>query len=133
MCCAFSLRLDLGEDVRLAEDEEVLAVERDLGAAVLAVEDLVALGDVERDALLPVVVETTVADGDDLALLRLLLGGIGKDDATCGGGLLLDRPHDQPIAQGLQLHVEPPSERGVWNPALLWHSSIQSASDLATV
>jgi hypothetical protein len=113
MCCAFSVRLDLGEDVRLAEHQQILAVERDLGAAVLAVEDLVALGDVERDALLAVLVEPALADGDDLALLRLLLGGVGEHDATRGGGLLLDRPHDQPIAQGLQLHVYLRRERNV--------------------
>ena len=34
---------DLGEDVRLAQHEQVVAVDLDLGAAVLAVEDLVAL------------------------------------------------------------------------------------------
>ena len=37
-------------------------------------------------------------DGEDLALLGLFLGGIGQDDATGSGLLLLDRPHDQTIA-----------------------------------
>ena len=46
-----SLALDLGEDVGLAQDQQVLAVDLDLRAAVLGVQDLVALGDVERDAL----------------------------------------------------------------------------------
>jgi hypothetical protein len=73
-----SLGLDLGEDVGLAKDQQVLAVDLDLRAAVLRVEDLVALGDVERDALLALVVEPAVADGDDLALLGLLLGGVGR-------------------------------------------------------
>ena len=81
---------DLGEHVRLAQDEQVLAVDRDLGAAVLGVEDLVALGDVERAAL-AVLVDRAVADGEDLALLRLLLGGVGEDDAARGRLLLLDR------------------------------------------
>ena len=44
-------------------------------------------------------------DGDDQALLRLLLRGVGQDEATSGGLLLLDRPHDEPVAQGLELHV----------------------------
>ena len=35
--------LDLGQDVGLAQDQEVLAVDLDLGAAVLGVQDLVAL------------------------------------------------------------------------------------------
>ena len=44
-------------------------------------------------------------DGEDLALLRLLLGGVREDDATGSRLLLLDRPHDEPIAQGLELHL----------------------------
>src|SRR3954468_10833382 len=77
--CAISLlslflALDLGQDVGLAQDEQLLAVHLDLCTAVLRVEDLVALGHVERHAL-TVVVELAVTDGEDLALLRLLLGG----------------------------------------------------------
>ena len=45
--------LDLGQDVGLAQDEQLLAVDLDLGPAVLAVQDLVARADVERDALSP--------------------------------------------------------------------------------
>ena len=87
-----------------AGDEEILAVHRDLRAAVLGVEDLVALRDVERDALLAFVVVAAVADRDDLALLGLLLGGVREDDATRRGLLLLDRPDDQAVAQRLELH-----------------------------
>src|SRR4051794_4819838 len=72
------LRLDLGQDVGLAQDQQVLAVDLDLGSAVLAVEHGVALRDVERDALVAVVVVAAVADGDDLAALRLLLRGVGR-------------------------------------------------------
>src|SRR5947209_9954086 len=105
MCIQFSLGLHEGEDVGLAQDEQILPVDLDLGPAVLAVEHLVALLDVKRDAF-AVVVELAVAGGEDLALLRLLLGGVGKDQPTGRGLLLLDRPHDQAIAQGLELHVE---------------------------
>ena len=66
----FSLVLDLGEDVGLAQDQQVLAVDGDLGAAVLGVEDLVALGDVEGDALLAILVPLAFADGEDLLVLR---------------------------------------------------------------
>src|SRR3954451_19429335 len=104
MCSYVLLGLDLGEDVGLAQNEQVLAVDLDLGAAVLGVEDLVALRDVERDALLAFIVEAALAHGDDLALLGLLLGGVGEDDAAGGRLLLLDRPHDEPVAQGLELH-----------------------------
>src|SRR3954451_15708638 len=113
MCLCVLIGLDLGEDVGLAEHEQILSVDLDLGAAVLRVEDLVALRDVERNALLALVVVTAVADGDDLALLRLFLGGVGEDDAAGGRLLLLDCPHDQAIAQGLELHVQMTSVRGV--------------------
>src|SRR5664279_1626401 len=105
-----SLGLDAGEDIGLAQHEQVLPVDLDLGPAVLAVEDLVALLHVQRDAL-AVLVHLAVADCEDLALLRLLLGCLGEDDATCSGLLLLDRPHDQAIAQGCLLYVEKPPSR----------------------
>src|SRR3954452_13734460 len=118
------LRLDLGQDVGLAQDQQVLAVDLDLGSAVLAVEHGVALRDVERDALLAIIVVAAVADGDDLAALRLLLRGVGEDDAAGSRLLLLDRPHDEPIAQRLELHVWMNLRRG-W----IWHSPVASAND----
>src|SRR4051795_4823623 len=118
MCLCVLLGLDLGEDVGLAEHEQILAVDLDLGAAVLRVEDLVALRDVERNALLALVVVTAVADGDDLSLLRLFLGGVGEDDAAGGRLLLLDRPHDEPVAQGLELHVWKTSSGKGWKSGL---------------
>src|SRR6476646_8378184 len=104
MFSEFSLRLDAGEDVGLAQHEQVLPVDLDLGPAVLAVEDLVALLHVQRDAL-AVVVELAVASRHDLTLLRLLLRGVRENETACGRLLLLDRPHDQAIAQGLELHL----------------------------
>src|SRR5919106_1594984 len=96
--------LDLGEDVRLPQDEEILPVDGDLGAAVLAVEDLVPLTDVERDALLTVLIPLALAYGDDLALLRLLLSGVREDDAAGRHLLLLRCLDDHSVAKGLQLH-----------------------------
>ena len=63
---SFSLLLDDREDVVLAQDDVLFAVELDLGARVLADEDLVAVLDVER-AELAVLEDLAVADGDDLA------------------------------------------------------------------
>jgi hypothetical protein len=94
-----------GQHVGLAEDEQVVAVHLDLRAAVLGVQDLVALGHVQRDALLAVLIPLAVADGKDLPLLGLLLGGVGEDDARGGRLVLLERLDDQPIAQGLELHL----------------------------
>src|SRR5688500_12214447 len=100
--------LDLGQDVGLAQHEELVPVDVDLGPPVLAVEDLVALADVQRDALLALLVPTALADGDDLALLWLLLRGVGEDDAASGRLLLLDRLDDHAVAKWLQLHRIPP-------------------------
>src|SRR5690606_10026717 len=60
------------QDVAGGQDEVVLAAVLDLGAAVLAVDDAVTDGDVQRDALVAVLVPATRADGQDLTLLGLL-------------------------------------------------------------
>src|SRR4051794_7297649 len=77
---------DDSEDVTRGEDEVLLAAVLDLGAAVLAVDHLVADRHVQRDAV-AVVVDTAGTDRLDLALLGLLLGGVRNDQAG-GGGLL---------------------------------------------
>src|ERR1044071_5809668 len=63
------------EDVLLADDEELVVLELELGPRVLPVEDLLPDLDVHRDAL-ALGVEGAGADGQDLALLGLLLGGV---------------------------------------------------------
>jgi hypothetical protein len=71
------------QDVASRQHEELVSAELHLGAAVLAVQHPVAHGDVERHAV-AVVVDAAGADGDDFALLGLLLGGVGDDEAsTC--------------------------------------------------
>src|SRR5256885_16865680 len=75
-----ALLFDDREDVARGQHEVLLAGVLDLGAAVLAVEHDVADRNVERDAV-AVVVEAAGADGDDGALLWLLLRGIRNDDA----------------------------------------------------
>src|SRR5918995_3573108 len=102
--------LDLGQDVRLAQDEQVLAVDGDLGTPVLAVQDLVTLADVERDPLLAVLVPLALAGRHDLALLGLLLRSVREDDPAGRGLLLLSCLDDHSIAKGLQLHRLPPSK-----------------------
>src|SRR5688572_9793422 len=77
--------LDDGEHVAGGEHEVLLAGVLDLGAAVLAVEDLVADLHVERHA--GAVLEATRADGQDGALLGLLLGRVGDDQTGRGGAL----------------------------------------------
>src|SRR5882724_8793933 len=59
------------------------AVDLDLRPGILAEQNGLADLDVERRQL-AVVVDLALADGDHLTLLRLLLGGIGDDDAALG-------------------------------------------------
>src|SRR4029450_1555501 len=93
--------LDDREHVTGREDQGLLAGVLDLGTAVLAVENGVADLDVERDPLLAVVVEPARADREDLALLRLLLGGVRNDQA--GGRRLLgvERLDDDAVLERL--------------------------------
>ena len=43
--------------------------------------------------------------GQDFALLGLLLGGVGDDQAAGGGLLGLVGPHDDAVFEGLELHA----------------------------
>src|SRR5277367_6469903 len=81
------LLLDDAENVLFAEDEVVFALNLHFGAGVLAEQDGVAGLDVER-ADLAVLENLAVADGDDFALKRLLLGAVGDDDSALGLVLL---------------------------------------------
>src|SRR6476660_1522062 len=94
--------LDDREDVLLAHDEELVAVDLELGAGVFGVEDLVPLLDVHRLAL-PVIEDATGPSGEDLALLGLLLGGVRKDDPALGRLLTGGRLDDDSIAQRAKL------------------------------
>src|SRR5918993_214643 len=93
-----------GEHVAAGQDQEVLAVDRDLGAAVLGVQDGLADADVEGDELAGCLGALAGTDSEDLALLRLLLGGVGDDQA--GGRRLLGlvRLHDDAVIERLQGH-----------------------------
>ena len=95
---------DDGEHVARREHQVLLAGVADLGAAVLGVQHHVALGDVDRDAV-ALVVDPARADGEDGALLRLLLGGVGNDDAGRGGGLGLQRLDDDAVLQRLDVDL----------------------------
>ena len=85
-----------------------IAVDLDLVAAVLAEQDAVALLDVQG-ANRPLVVELAVADGDDLALGGLLLGGVGDDDAALGLLFLGDAANQYTIMKWANFHrILPP-------------------------
>src|SRR5205809_3631994 len=100
----FSLT-DNRQDFVLAEDEVLLAVDLDVRAGVLAEEDLVTGLDVEGN-LGSVLEDLAVADGDDLALLGLLLGGVGDDDPALDRFLLFDALDDQAVVKWTNFHAK---------------------------
>src|SRR6266481_4910337 len=95
--------LENGEDVFLAQDEIFLVVDLDLGARILAEQDLVAGLHVERD-LLAVVADLPGPGGDHLTLLRLLLGRVRDDDPAPADLLLLEPLDEDAVVQRTNLH-----------------------------
>src|SRR3954466_4570524 len=91
---------DLGEHVGFAQDQNFVGAELDLGAAVLAEDDLVALFDVHGDVL-AIFVARAWADCEDLAALRLLLRSVRQDDAAARRFLFLEDFDDQTVAERL--------------------------------
>src|SRR4029450_11854079 len=94
-------RADDAEDVFLLHDEVLLTVERDLAAGVLAEEDPITLLQHQRK-LLAILGHPAGSDGDYLALLRLLLRGVGNDDAAVLVVLLLDAPDQHAVVERTQ-------------------------------
>src|SRR4051812_1382529 len=94
------LLVDDSEDVAGREDEVLLTGVLDLGAAVLAVDDDVSDGDVEGDAV-AAIVDATRANCQDFALLGLLLGGVGDDQAGGRGLLGFERTDENAVFERL--------------------------------
>src|SRR5690606_5234461 len=96
--------LDDPENVALLHDQQLLAVDLDLGAGPFAEQDAITGFHIERDEF-TLLVAGTWASRDDLALLRLLLGGVGNDDAA--GRLLLgiEAAHDDTVMEWAEMHA----------------------------
>src|SRR5712692_1526080 len=92
-----------GQDFVFAEDQDLLAVDLDVGPRVLPEQDLVAHLDVQGD-LGPVLQELAVPDGQDLALLGLFLRRVRDDDAPLGGHLFLDAANEQAVVKRTYFH-----------------------------
>jgi hypothetical protein len=90
------LGLEDAEDFVFLHDQEVFAVELDLSAAPLAEEDAIAGLDVEGKYF-AFVVGLALADGDHFTLLRLLLRGVGDNDAATDAFALFDAPDQDAI------------------------------------
>ena len=95
--------LDHAHDVGLLHDQEILAIDAHLGAGPLAEQHAVAGLHVERNELAALVAGAG-ADGDDLALLRLLLGGVRDDDAALGLLFRFDAADDDAVVQRTKFH-----------------------------
>jgi hypothetical protein len=102
----------LGQNVPAGKDEEVLTFHGDLGSSVLGVDDGIADLDVDRDQFSRVFSAASGAYGENFALLGLLFGGIGDDQAGRGGLFRLAGPDDDPVFERVQLHLNGPP----------WHS-----------
>src|SRR3954465_1412007 len=100
------------EDVLLADDEQLVVLDLELGPGVLAVEDLVAGLDVHRLAL-AVIEDPAWADGEDRALLGLLLRGVRQHDSALGRLLAGSRLHDDAIAERLEARGSGSGQRSV--------------------
>src|SRR5208283_54523 len=98
--------LDDSQDVILAQDQQVFALVLELAARVFAEQDLVPRLDLDGNEL-AVVAIFTLADGDNLALLGLFLGGVRDDYSTLGPLLFLDTLDENSIAQWLDFHWGP--------------------------
>ena len=99
----FELANDDRENVASRQDEELVRAELDLGAAVLAVQDTVADGDVERNAV-AVVVDAAGAYSYNFALLGLFLRGVRNDKTGSSGLLGFDLLDDNAIFERLDGH-----------------------------
>src|ERR1700694_2102952 len=104
--CAF----DNTHDVFLAHHEQLIAFHLHGLPGVLAEQHPVATLDVDRNQL-AVVVFLALAHGYDLALVGLLGGGVGNDDATGGLALLFDALDDHAVMQRTNFHAELPIEK----------------------
>src|SRR5271166_4231408 len=90
-------------DVGLLHDQELLAVDLDLGARPFAEQHAVADLHIDGDQLAGFVAAAR-ADGDDLALGGLLLGGVGDDDAAGRLFLGIDALDDDAVVKRTKLH-----------------------------
>src|SRR6516162_864969 len=94
---------DHAHDVTLLSDDEILAVDFDLGSRPLPEQHSVANFDIERTEL-AVIVPGARPGGNDFAFHWLFLGGIRDDNAACGLLLLLNATDENTILQRSKFH-----------------------------
>src|SRR5690554_5827193 len=90
------------EDVLLGKDQVILVVKLELGTGILGEKNFVANLHIHRDAI-TVIVTSAFASSDDCTAMRLLLGGVQKDDTACGHLFSGRWLNNQSIAQWLKV------------------------------
>ena len=90
-------------DVALFHDQQLLAVDLDLGPRSLAEQHLVLGLQLQWDNL-TVFAARAGTHSDDFALLGLLGGRVGDDDAAGGFRVAFDAPERDAIVQGTEFH-----------------------------
>src|SRR5699024_6235504 len=96
--------LDHTKDLGFAEDDQLLAIELDVVAGVLAEEHLVT--DLQRHgAELAVVQQLAFTHGNDLALVGLFLGAARQYDAAGGGLFFFLAANDHAVVQRTNVHL----------------------------
>src|SRR4051794_11184078 len=98
---------DNAHNVGFFHDQQVFAVDLDLGARPLAEQHLVAFLDVESDDL-AVFAARARANRDDFTLLGLFLRGVRDDDAAGGLLFLLETPDHDAVMERSEFHAQPP-------------------------
>src|SRR6478752_5977570 len=96
--------LQHAHDVGLLHDQEILAVDLDLGAGPFAEQHAVANLEVDRNQLAGLVTATRT-DRYDLALRGLFLGSVGNDDAASGFVFGIDAFEHDAVVERTELHA----------------------------
>src|SRR5580692_783608 len=86
------------EDFVFFHDDEVFAVNLDLGAGILAEQDAVVFMNCERESL-ALIVGAALAGRDDDALLWFVFCAVGDDDSASGGGSFLHATYQDAVMQ----------------------------------
>src|SRR6516162_6018544 len=94
---------DHAHDVGFLHDDQLFAVELDLGTGPFAEQHAVSRFNVQWMDL-AVVAARARAGGHNLALHRLFLCRVGNDDAAFALLFLLDAPDHHPVVQWAKLH-----------------------------
>src|ERR1700712_2030024 len=90
-------------DVALFHDQEVFAIDRDFGAGPFPEQHAVTDLEVDRDQLAGLIAAAGT-DRRDLALRRLLFGGIRNDDAALGLFFSVEALDNDPVMERTEFH-----------------------------